>query len=143
MQAAIGSAQMDKLDGFIQARKRNFEYLYLGLSPFEKYFSLPVATSKSDPAWFGFLMTVRERMGFGRNDLARFLEDNMIETRNLFAGNLIRQPAFQRIKYRRADSLENTDYIMSNAFFIGTYPGMNKEKMDYIIDKFNDFLKDR
>ncbi len=137
MQAAIGAAQMEKLGGFIKLRRANFKYLYEGLSHLGKYLQLPKATENSDPAWFGFLLTVKDTRKNSRHDLLTFLEANLIETRNLFAGNLLRQPAFQKIEHRLVGLFENTDYIMNNSFFIGTYPGLTKEKMDFIIDRFN------
>ena len=141
MQAAIGCAQMDKLESFVESRKRNFKRIYEGLKPFEDSIILPEATENSDPSWFGFLISVRENEKFARNDLTSFLEENMIETRNLFSGNLLRHPAFMDIKYRVFDNLKNTDYIMNNTFFIGVYPGITNEKIDYILTKFNEFFE--
>ena len=141
MQAAVGVAQLDKIEGFIQKRKENFKKLYIGLESFENKIILPQATSNSDPSWFCFIITVREDAGFSRNDLTYFLEQNGIETRNLFAGNLTRQPAFLDIKMRQINSLVNTDYIMNNTFFVGLYPGIDDDQIDYMVDKFSKFFR--
>ena len=140
MQAAIGVAQLDKLEGFTQRRKENFKKLYKGLKPFEDIIILPQATPNSDPSWFCFLITVRENAGFSRNDLTNFLEQNGIETRNLFAGNLTRQPAFIDKPMRKINDLENTDYVMNNTFFVGVYPGIGDDQIDYMVDKFSQFF---
>ena len=142
MQAAVGVAQLDKLDGFIQKRKVNFEKLYKGLKQFEDRIILPQATPNSDPSWFCFLITVRENVGFSRNDLTHFLEQNGIETRNLFAGNLTRQPAFLDKPMRKINDLENTDYVMNNTFFVGVYPGIDENQIDYMLNKFSQFFKE-
>ena len=141
MQAAIGSAQMDKLAYFTKARIDNFSILYNGLKKYSDYLILPEATPKSQPSWFCFIITVKQNDKFTRNDFVNFLNDNRIETRNLFAGNLLRQPAFANIKHRVFNNLENTDYIMNNTFFIGTYPGITEEKIQYVISKFDDFFQ--
>ena len=141
MQAAIGVAQIDKLGWFIQKRKENFNKFYNGLSPFKEKLILPEATMNSDPSWFCFIISVRPDAGFSRNEITDYLELNKIETRNLFCGNLIRQPAFLNIKKRLASDLKNTDFIMNNTFFIGVYPGIVQDQIDYIIDKFTVFCK--
>jgi len=141
MQAAIGVAQLDKLEGFIQKRKQNFKKLYKGLKPFEDKIILPKATPNSDPSWFSFLITVRENAGFYRYNLTSFLEENKIETRNLFAGNLTRQPAFQNKPMRKINVLENTDYIMNNTFFIGVYPGIDDAQIKYMLDTITKFFQ--
>ena len=140
MQAAVGVAQLDKLEGFIQKRKENFKKIYKGLKLFEDKIILPQATPNSDPSWFCFLITGRENAGFSRNDLTHFLEQNGIETRNLFAGNLTRQPAFQDKPMRKINDLGNTDYIMNNTFFVGVYPGIGDDQIDYMVDKFSQFF---
>ncbi|TSA26624.1 lipopolysaccharide biosynthesis protein RfbH [bacterium] len=142
MQAAIGSAQMDKLDSFNEIRKSNFKRFYNGLSHFQDYLILPEATPKSDPSWFCFIITVKQNDKFTRNDLVSFLNENRIETRNLFAGNLLRQPAFQDIQHKVIGSLDNTDYIMNNTFFIGTYSGITDEKIEYVLSKFYTFFQE-
>jgi len=140
MQAAIGSAQIDKLPGFIESRKRNFNKINDGLKDLETHLILPVATENADPSWFCFLITVKENHGFSRNELVEFLNQNLIETRNLFAGNLLRHPAYMNIEHRVVGSLIKTDYIMNNTFFVGTYPGMTDEKINYVIEKFHEFF---
>lgn len=142
MQSAIGCAQMDKLERFISIRKKNFRKVYDALKPYEEYLFLPEATPGSHPSWFGFIITVRENNKFARNDLTGFLESNMIETRNLFCGNLLRHPAFGDIRHRIVGDLGNTDLVMNNTFFIGVYPGLTEEKVEYVIEKFHEFFAD-
>jgi len=143
MQAAVGVEQLKKLPGFIEARKKNFERLYNGLEKYKKYFILPQATPKSEPSWFGFLISIRENVGFDRGELINCLEKNKISTRLLFAGNILKQPAYDDIKYRRVDTLENTDYIMNNSFFIGVYPGLSEKMIDYVVGVFDEFIKNK
>ncbi len=143
MQAAIGCAQLDKLDGFVEARKRNWARLYELLKPFEKQLLLPKATEHSAPSWFGFVITVNEDVGFSRNDLTAFLEEGHIETRNMFAGNLLKQPAYMNIEHRVVGDLKNTDTVMNNTFFIGVYPGLKEEQLLYIRDRFAQFMESR
>jgi CDP-6-deoxy-D-xylo-4-hexulose-3-dehydrase len=141
MQASIGVAQLDKLERFIRRRKENFDHLYSGLIPYQSKMIMPEATSHSDPSWFGFLLTIKEDAGFSRNQLTSFLEQNGIETRNLFCGNLIKQPAFLDIKKRQIGDLKNTDLIMNNTFFIGLFPGIGKAQIDYVLEVFGEFFK--
>ena len=141
MQAAIGAAQMDKLDDFCKRRKENFGRYIDIFSPFKEYFILPEATPDSDPAWFSFILTLKNDTPFKRDEFTRYLNENMIETRNLFAGNMIRQPAFINKPGRVVNNLDNTDYIMNNTFFLGTYPGLDKARMDYIEQKVNIFME--
>ena len=139
IQAAIGLEQLKKLDNFCQARRDNFKAWINGFKKYENYFILPEATEGSDPAWFAFAVTVRNKVGFTRTDLTNHLNKKMIETRNLFGGNLLRQPAYQNIDYRKTGTLENTDRIMNDTFFLGTFPGIGKEQIEYtmaVIDKF-------
>ena len=140
MQAAIGCAQLKKLDGFVARRKENFSKLTAFLKPFEGRLILPRATPKSDPAWFAFPITVRPDAGFSRNDLTQFLESRKIETRNLFSGNLLRHPAFEGIPCRIVDDLKNTDLITTNTFFIGVYPGLTDVHLQYVAEVFGEFL---
>ena len=135
MQAAIGCAQLDKIQGFIEKRQHNFEYLRKGLEHLETRLILPVACENSQPSWFGFLLTCKS--GVDRNRVVQYLEDKGIQTRTLFAGNLIKHPCFDHIReteggYRIAGDLSNTNYIMENSFWIGVYPGMTIEMMDYM-----------
>ena len=141
MQAAVGVAQLDKLDQFTAVRKQNFQHLYDGLKPFEEYLILPEATPNSDPSWFGFLVTVRPDAPFSRNDLVRYLEENHIATRQLFGGNLIRQPAYQNINHRVVGDLTNTDMVMNQSFWIGVYPSLTAPMLDYVIERFDTFIK--
>lgn len=140
MQAAIGCAQLDKLDQFITRRKDNHRALLDILSSYQDRLLLPCATEFSDPSWFCFVITVRPDAGFTRNELTRFLEANRIETRNLFSGNLLRHPAFENINCRVVGGLENTDLIMNNTFFIGVYPGIGQPQLDKIADTFARFM---
>jgi CDP-6-deoxy-D-xylo-4-hexulose-3-dehydrase len=140
MQAAIGCAQLDKLDGFIARRKENFVKLSSLLKKFEDRLILPCATPHSDPAWFAFPITVKPNAGFTRNDLTQFLEGQKIETRNLFSGNLLRHPAFEGIPHRIEGDLINTDMITTNTFFIGVYPGLTDAHLEYVAGMFGDFF---
>ena len=140
MQAAVGVAQLKKLQGFIETRKRNWRLLYEGLKKYEDYFYLPRATEQSDPSWFGFLLTLREGVPFSKNDIVKHLEDHKIATRSLFAGNILRHPAYQNTAYRICGSLEKTDYIMNHSFWIGVYPGLDEDRMTYVLDIFKRFM---
>ena len=140
MQAAIGVAQLDKLPDFIKARRRNHKKLYEGLKELENKVILPEPQENSEPSWFGFLVTLRDGLKIKRDDVTRKLEANKIQTRLLFAGNMIRQPAFDDIRktdkgYRVVGDLKNTDKVMNDSFWIGVYPGMIDEMIDYIIEK--------
>ncbi|ADQ79122.1 DegT/DnrJ/EryC1/StrS aminotransferase [Paludibacter propionicigenes WB4] len=140
MQAAVGVAQLKKLPLFVEIRKANFKKLYVGLKQYEEYLMLPEATPNSDPSWFGFPFNVRENDKFTRTKLAEFLEDHKILTRQLFAGNLTKQPAYKDVEYRVSGELTNTDYIMRNTIFIGVYPGIQQVHMDYILYVFDKFF---
>jgi CDP-4-dehydro-6-deoxyglucose reductase, E1 len=143
MQAAIGVAQLKKLPGFIEARKRNFGLLYEGLKKYDKYFIFPEKLPGADPSWFGFLLTVREDAGFVRDDIVRYLEGHKIATRMLFAGNMTRQPCYENVNYRVHGGLSNTDRIMNDTFWIGVYPGLTEEMIRYELDTFGKFIKSR
>ena len=134
MQAACALAQMERLPTFIDARKKNFSYLKERLSSLEEFFILPEATNNSDPAWFGFPVSIRESAGTTRVDLLRYLDQHKIGTRLLFAGNLTKQPYFEDRKYRVVSGLEKTDYIMNNTFWLGIYPGLNEEHLSYVAE---------
>ena len=136
MQAACGVAQLEKLNDFIQARKDNFKYLYEKLKTCEDFISLPVATENSDPSWFGFLVTIKEEAQISRVDFLKFLDQNKIGTRLLFAGNIVRQPYMADKKYRISEDLTHTDYVMNNSFWVGVYPGLTHEMLDFIVDRF-------
>ena len=143
MQAAIGVAQMEKLPDFIKARKQNFKRWSEGFKKFEDYFILPHATEGSDPSWFAFPVSVRESAPFTRTELTDYLASQKIETRNLFAGNITKQPAYQDIEKRVIGNLENTDFVMNNTFFLGTYPGMSEEMINYSISILQKFIDNK
>ena len=140
MQAACGLAQMDKLDGFVQSRKDNFNYLRDRLLSCKEFLILPKASPNSDPSWFGFLMTIRPQSGIRRADLINYLDQNKIGTRLLFAGNITRQPYMLGRKFRVSGTLINTDIAMNNSFWVGVYPGLNREMMDFIAEKIELFF---
>ena len=138
MQAAIGCAQLEKLPRFIEARKKNWLMLYNGLADLSDRLILPQSTTGSDPCWFGFAMTVRDEAGFSRNDMITHLEEQGIQTRMLFGGNLIKHPCFNELRrkkecYRIVSNLEKTDKIMDNTFWVGVYPGMTEKKIRFIV----------
>ncbi len=141
MQAAIGSAQMEKLTLFCDRRRENFNTYHKMFSRYEKHFILEEATPGSEPSWFAYVVTLKESAPFKRDDLVKHLNANLIETRYLFAGNMTRQPFFSDVNYRIADHLKNTDYVMNNTFFLGTYPGMTSEMLSYIEGVLDDFMK--
>jgi len=140
MQAACGLAQMDSLSGFVEKRKQNFSYLKERLSSVEEFLILPEATPNSEPSWFGFPITLREESGIKRVDLLKYLDQNKIGTRLLFAGNLTRQPYFEGRTYRVSGELKNTDQIMNDTFWIGLYPGLNKKILSFIVEKIETFF---
>src|ERR1035437_3326868 len=142
IQAAIGSAQIDKLPEFCERRKENFSEWIRIFSKYPEYFILPQATESSDPAWFAFIVTLKEGTPFTRDELTAHLNNNLIETRNLFAGNITKQPGFINKNFRIADHLNNTDYIMNNTFFLGTYPGLTKEMFNFAEEVLDSFLAD-
>ena len=143
MQAAIGVAQLDKLDSFTDQRRQNFNLLKEALSPFEEHLILPEPCPNSEPSWFGFLITCTG--GVDRNKLVQYLESKCIQTRMLFAGNIIRQPCFDQMRktskgYRVIGNLENTDRIMNDTFWLGVYPGINEEMIDYMAEAIKKYL---
>jgi CDP-6-deoxy-D-xylo-4-hexulose-3-dehydrase len=140
MQAAIGCAQLEKLEGFIASRRANFDRLMDVLRPYEDRLLLPKPTAHSTPSWFGFVITVRENAGFTRAELVSFLEANRVETRSLFAGNLLRHPAFQAIPHRIVHDLVNTDTVMNHTFFVGVYPGLDGPRLDHMAGAFRRFM---
>ncbi len=137
MQAAVGVAQLQKLPGFIRARQANFDQLTRGLRHLEEFFVLPEATPGSEPSWFGFPIAVRTESPFQRNEVVEYLESKRVATRLLFAGNLVRQPAYRDSIYRVVGDLTNTDYVMTQVFWIGLYPGLSAQMIDYVIDVFS------
>lgn len=143
MQAAVGVAQLDKLDAFVAARRRNFARLRAGLEPLADHLVLPVATPGSEPSWFGFPLSVRPTAPFTRRDLVRHLEANRIATRQLFGGNLLRQPAYQGRPMRVVGDLSGADFIMRHTLWLGVHPGLSEPMVDFMIDTLTDFVRGR
>lgn len=143
MQAAVGVAQLKKLPSFIAARRNNFKRIYDSLKRHEEFMILPEATPKSEPSWFGFLITIRPGAPFGRYDLVQYLESHRIATRQLFGGNLLAQPAYANIEHRVSGTLTNSEIISSNTFWIGVYPGLTDEMIDYIVGTIDEFVQNR
>lgn len=139
MQAALGLSQLDKLDGFVDARKRNFAYLEKRLTGVEGLI-LPKATENSDPSWFGYPITLDPEHPADRNDLMRFLDERKIGTRLIFAGNLTKQPAYLKVDFRIVGDLTNTDIVMNRAFWVGVYPGLTVPMLDFIADSIIEFV---
>jgi CDP-4-dehydro-6-deoxyglucose reductase, E1 len=140
MQAALGLSQIDKLPHFIQRRKENFAYLHAALQPLVEHLILPEATPHSDPSWFGFPIAVKPSAPFTRDQFTRALEAQKIGTRLLFAGNLLRQPAYEGYEYRVVGALPNTDFVMNQVFWIGVYPGLTPPMLDHIAKTAADFV---
>ena len=132
MQAAVGVAQLKKLDGFVTRRRENFAYLHAALEPLADVLILPEATAGSDPSWFGFPITVREGVGITRSAVIAWLESRGIKTRLLFGGNLTRQPAYASVPYRVVGDLSTADRIMNDTFWVGIYPGITRQMMDHV-----------
>ena len=140
MQAALGVSQLEKLPGFIAARRNNFQHLYNSLKPLEDFLLLPESTPDAEPSWFGFPIGVREDAPFDRAQLIRELESNKIGTRLLFGGNLTRQPAYKDVEFRVIGDLKNTDFVLRNVFWIGLYPGLTEEMLNYTADIIRAFV---
>ena len=140
MQAAIGAVQIEKLPDFCKQRKINFIRWTDIFGKYPEYFTLPKATEKSDPAWFAFIVTMKDDAPFTRQELTGELSAKLIETRNLFGGNITKQPGFMGKDWRIAESLDNTDYIMNNTFFLGTYPGLTEEMFDYAEEVLDNYI---
>lgn len=142
LQAAIGRQQLAKIDAFIAARRANHARLRAALAAYQDLLQLPVATPGSEPSWFGLLITVRDGAPFGRVDLVRYLESRHIQTRQLFGGNLVRQPVFRGVAHRVVGDLATTDKLMNDAFFIGVYPGLTEPMLGHVEEAFRDFFAD-
>jgi len=142
MQAACGLAQLDRLESFIHIRNENFNMLYKRFSALSKYFILPEATANSEPSWFGFPLSIKPDSGINREDLIRYLDQERIGTRLVFAGNLTNQPYLygKTNSYRIAGKLTATDQVMEHSFWVGVYPGLTSAHIDYICDKVEEFL---
>jgi len=142
MQAAVGVAQLDKLPDFISRRRENFAYVLRGLQDLESAFVLPKASPRSEPSWFGFPLTIRSESGIQRQDLIQHLEARGIRTRLLFGGNLLQQPAYQGITHRVVGDLANARTIATSTFWIGVYPALTQEMLDYILNELHQFCAD-
>lgn len=140
MQAACGVAQLTKLNTFINARKKNFNFLYKNLKNLEDFLILPEAEFNSEPSWFGFPLSIRDNKKFTRNKLINFLNDSKIGTRLLFSGNLTKQPYMKNMTFKVHKSLPNTDFVMENTFWIGIYPGLTEDHLSYAADKIKNFF---
>lgn len=142
MQAALGVSQLDKIENFISMRKKNFNYLMKKFreNGLDKYFYLPKKLKESDPSWYGFLITIKDPKLIDRTEIIKYLNDYRILTRLLFAGNLTKQPGYANREFRVVGNLKNTDKIMNDSFWLGVWPGLNEEHLDYVIEKFKDFL---
>ena len=147
MQAAIGCAQLEKLPAFIESRKKNWDYLHDRLKDLDNFFIIPEPTPNSDPSWFGFMLTVKSGVDISRDSIVDDLESKLIQTRMLFSGNLIKHPCFDELRrakdgYRVVGDLKNTDLIMSNTFWIGVYPGLCQDQLDYMVDNIRSYIFD-
>ena len=140
MQAAVGVAQLKKLPSFIAARRKNFNRLYEGLKKYEEFFVLPATTPKSEPSWFGFPITVKEGAPFSRFDLVQHIESRRIGTRQLFGGNLLRQPAYKDMPMRVVGELKNADIVTDSTFWIGVYPGLTNQIIDFMVETISEFV---
>jgi len=141
MQAACGLAQLDRLEGFIKKRQENFNFLYNNLSSLEEFLILPEPEINSEPSWFGFPLTLKKNNKYNRNDLVKFLNENKIGTRLLFSGNLTKQPYMKNTNFKIHGNLKNSDLIMENTFWIGLYPGLSKEHLQYSVLIIKNFFK--
>ena len=141
MQAACGLAQLESVKSFIKKRKQNFNYLFENLKDLEDFIILPKAENNSDPSWFGFPITLKSDNKYNRNDITKYLNEKKIGTRLLFSGNLTKQPSMKNCKFKIHKNLKNTDFIMNNTFWIGLYPGLNTDHLDYMITNIKIFFK--
>jgi CDP-6-deoxy-D-xylo-4-hexulose-3-dehydrase len=141
IQAAIGLTQLKRLETFVASRKSNWKYLYEGLKHLDEFFILPTSTENSDPSWFGFALTLRPSQKISRNEIVEKLNNAKIGTRLLFGGNLLRQPAFSGTPRRIVGNLENTDRVMNDTFWVGVWPGLSSNMLDYVIEKIHSIVK--
>jgi CDP-6-deoxy-D-xylo-4-hexulose-3-dehydrase len=143
MQAAMGLYQLKRLPEFIEKRKNNFKQIYSELSKYGQYFILPESLPKADPCWFAFPITVKKNAPFKRKDIVGFLEKHHVDTRPIYSGNLLKQPAFENISCRIPRKLVNSDYVMKSGFFIGLHQGLTKEMLAYVFETFEDFMRQK
>jgi CDP-6-deoxy-D-xylo-4-hexulose-3-dehydrase len=141
MQAACGLAQLDRLDEFINKRKKSFNFLYKNLKDLERLLILPEPEPGSDPSWFGFPLSIRKNTKFNRNDLVQYLNNKKIGTRLLFSGNLVKQPYMKNVIFKIPYALKNTDFVMENTFWIGLYPGLTEKHLEYSVSEIKNFFK--
>jgi CDP-6-deoxy-D-xylo-4-hexulose-3-dehydrase len=141
MQAACGLAQLERLDGFIKKRKENYNFLYKNLKKLEDFLILPEPEKNSEPSWFGFPLSLRNNHKFNRDTLIKYLNFNKIGTRLLFSGNLTKQPYMKNVNYKIQGELENTNFVMENTIWIGLYPGLSINHLEYVINKIDVFFK--
>ena len=140
LQAAVGLAQIPKIDEFVESRRKNYAFLRKQMESYEEYFILLEATPNSNPSWFGFPLVLKESSGIKRADLINYLDQNKIGTRLLFAGNLTKQPYMAGRNFRVSGELANTDTVMNQTFWLGTFPGLGEEQMNFIADKLEEFF---
>ncbi len=143
MQASVGLSQLKHLPKFIEKRQENFDILFNGLKEFEEFFILPKVSPKAKPSWFGFPITIKPNATFTRNKLVEFLDENKIGTRLLFGGNLLKQPYMKNQNYKIIGDLKNSDIVVNNTFWIGVYPGLGAEELNYVLEIFQNFLKNK
>jgi CDP-6-deoxy-D-xylo-4-hexulose-3-dehydrase len=141
MQAACGVAQLESLEGFINKRKKNFNFLYENLKDLDDFLILPEAEKNSDPSWFGFPLSLREFEKFNRNDLVQYLNQSKIGTRLLFSGNITKQPFMKNVNFKIHKKLDKTNFIMNNTFWIGLYPGLSTQHLHYTVEKIKKFFE--
>ena len=143
MQASVGLSQLKHLSKFIEKRQENFDILFNGLKEFEEFFILPKVSPKAKPSWFGFPITIKPNAPFSRNKLVEFLDENKIGTRLLFGGNLLKQPYMKNQNYKIIGDLTNSNIVVNNTFWIGVYPGLGAEELNYVLEIFQNFLKNK
>ena len=136
----MGVAQLAKLPGFVNARKRNFKFLYEALGRYSEFLVMPEWHPLADPSWFAFPLSVRPGAPFARREITRFLEHRGVETRLLFAGNILRQPGYKDIECRVVGDLAQSDLVMAQTFFVGVYPGLDQPRLDYMVEMFGEFF---